>query len=154
MAKMYSKNISPASSFLTPTGEFVVVAATIDPLIEKHKEEKNEQQRPRFYVYDIKNTVEGSATTIKYMVFHCSNEDEKNEMSTCINKRKGIFKTSYQFAYLDEYLVRRHRTAGTLEVFKLDFTSTAELPTSRQLAVGPSSDSKDSYTEICLKELL
>ena len=48
MTKVYSENISPASSFLTPTGELVVVAATIDPLIEKHKEGENQKQRPRF----------------------------------------------------------------------------------------------------------
>ena len=56
--------------------------------------------------------------------------------------------------YLDELLVRRHKTEGALEVFKLKYTSTDELPTQRQLAVGPSTEEQDTYTEISLKEIL
>ena len=96
MKKVYSEAISPASSFLTETGEFVVVSATIDPLIEKYEEEKDEEKRPLYQVYEIANAVEGSSTTIKFIVFHCANEDEKNKISRCMNKRKCIFETNYQ----------------------------------------------------------
>ena len=82
LANDYKRNIRRAFSFLDRTGEFVIVSATIDPLIEKHKEDKDEKKRPLYQIYEIENKVEGSACTVKYMVFHCANEEEAKKIES------------------------------------------------------------------------
>ena len=52
MAMIYGENISPIFSFLTRTGQLVVVAATVDPQM-KHKEQEDKKESTSCQIFDV-----------------------------------------------------------------------------------------------------
>ena len=88
MAMIYGENVSPIFSFLTRTGQLVVVAATVDPQM-KDKEQKDKKESESCQIFEIKNTVKQSEHSVHYLVFNCASEKERDTISKCIAVEKN-----------------------------------------------------------------